>query len=174
MNNQIFDNLTVLKQIPPAQHLKRKDETYWLVRCSCGSESIKRGSSLKKLKKCTKCNKAYLENKNGPFLKLYNTYKYNAEKRGYLFTLTEEQFKILTKQNCYYCNAFPLRLCKNKRSSSSYIYNGIDRIDNQEGYTFENCTTSCKTCNYAKHNSTQKEFLNWIQQLVNYRNKLNE
>lgn len=30
------------------------------------------------------------------------------------------------------------------------MYNGVDRVDNEKGYTKENCVPSCGSCNFKK------------------------
>ena len=40
--------------------------------------------------------------------------------------------------------------------------NGVDRIDSNQGYYWENCVPCCEKCNYAKHEMSVKEFKNWI------------
>lgn len=55
---------------------------------------------------------------------LFLSYKRGSSKRNIIFKLSLEEFTKLTKQNCYYCDSKPLKNLK------GYIYNGIDRKDN--------------------------------------------
>ena len=41
---------------------------------------------------------------------------------------------------------------------SSFTFNGIDRKNNNLGYTYDNCVTACTTCNKAKNSMTIEEF----------------
>jgi 5-methylcytosine-specific restriction endonuclease McrA len=107
---------------------------------------------------------------NIAFEYVLHDYQYSAKKRGYEFALTEEQFKELTQQNCFYCGIEPKRL-KYKNGNhcfkrSKYIYNGIDRRDNSKGYIVENCVACCRVCNIAKSQMTVDEFILWIQRLA--------
>ena len=52
-----------------------------------------------------------------------------------------------------------------------YIYNGIDRIDNNKGYTIDNIVPCCHICNQAKSSFTLQEFQDWIEKV--YQNKQN-
>jgi hypothetical protein len=52
---------------------------------------------------------------------------------------------------------------------SPYAYNGLDRIKNAEGYTFENVVSCCYICNRAKSTMTQEEFLAWISRVHTHR-----
>jgi hypothetical protein len=83
--------------------------------------------------------------------------------------LTDEQFDILAKGKCFYCNA-PPSMSRNspcgggkRRYYGDYIYNGIDRRNNDEGYTFSNCVSCCQKCNWAKKNYSLEEFTAWVE-----------
>ena len=49
--------------------------------------------------------------------------------------------------------------------NGDFIYNGIDRLDNNEGYLPSNVVTCCKICNRAKHSLTVVEFLEWVRDI---------
>ena len=68
--------------------------------------------------------------------------------------LDRESFKVLTKQDCYYCGKSPSQLLKHNTANGGYIYNGIDRVDNTKGYIFTNCVSCCKECNIKKSSIT--------------------
>jgi len=111
------------------------------------------------------------------FNKWLRSYKNNAKSRKLEFTLTSEQFRVIVQRNCYFCDAGPkLRTWaspghghKSKESieHSSYRCNGIDRLDNDKGYTPINSVTSCGECNLAKGTKSLQEFINWIQKVHN-------
>ena len=90
---------------------------------------------------------------------VYKGYRGRSKKRDFSFLLTKEKFKNLTKMNCYYCGAAPTN------NMWGYIYNGLDRIDNNNGYFYENVVPCCSRCNTAKLNSNQKEFFVWVEKL---------
>jgi len=68
----------------------------------------------------------------------------------------------LTTSPCFYCGTPP---SQRKRSPgqvgehATYVYNGVDRVDNEVGYVAENCVPCCWRCNKAKGSMTQREFL---------------
>jgi hypothetical protein len=64
----------------------------------------------------------------------------NKEKREKFVNLTQEQFNRLVTSPCFYC----------AYSNEKEIV-GINRIDNEKGYSLENCVPACKFCNRAKH-----------------------
>lgn len=76
----------------------------------------------------------------------YATYRRGAERRGYAFELTVEEFTNLWNKHCSYCNA-PI----------SDI--GIDRKDNSIGYTVDNTIACCTTCNFMKGKLNHDEFI---------------
>ena len=45
--------------------------------------------------------------------------------------------------------------------------NGLDRVDNNKGYTIDNVVPCCKRCNYAKNNQTPREFKEWVKKVYN-------
>ncbi|MCK9370790.1 hypothetical protein M0R04_12845 [Candidatus Dojkabacteria bacterium] len=102
---------------------------------------------------------------------LFYSYKKSAQARGIEFNLTKEQFKILTKQDCYYCGIEPLQTYSNgnpgKWRYGLWIYNGIDRKDESIGYEIDNCVPCCKKCNYAKQGMTDIEFLEHVIKIYN-------
>jgi hypothetical protein len=71
----------------------------------------------------------------------YKSYIRDAPKREKGdFQLNFETFTKLVSAKCHYCNF------KNESET-----NGIDRINNDIGYTKENCVTACWKCNRMKH-----------------------
>lgn len=94
---------------------------------------------------------------------LYSVYRIQASKRHLSFELTRDQFKEITKKNCFYCGDEPHQKIKNK--NGDYIYNGIDRVDNTKGYLIENVVPCCGICNKAKSNKTLEVFSIWINKV---------
>ena len=67
----------------------------------------------------------------------YNAYKASAKHRGYSFDLTKEQFATFWNTRCFFCNDMITGI-------------GIDRLDNNIGYTLDNCVSCCSICNVMK------------------------
>lgn len=70
----------------------------------------------------------------------YASYKQRAERMGIEFELTVEDFEKLILENCYICG---------KKTDENHT-NGVDRFDNERGYTFHNSNASCGECNCMK------------------------
>jgi len=167
-----FGRLTVIER---AESYKNNNQPTWLCRCECGTEKIIRGDHLKngKTKSCGCLNKESPNNKmrlNSGLANMRNSiidYKRHAKERGLEWSLTEDQFAEITKQDCFYCGAKPNNIANHNESFGKYIYNGIDRIDNDKGYTIDNVVSCCKNCNRSKYKRTLSEYKDWIKRSYN-------
>ena len=150
-----------------------------IVNCkNCGIEKRKTLLQLQRAKKimkygCQNCSN--LHKGEAGLRTLLLIYKTSAKKQERKFLLTIEEFKILTTSSCHYCGSQPTLIkCTNpynenrKSHWGDYAYNGIDRVDNNEGYTLENCITCCYICNRAKNNMSYNEFINYTKRIYNY------
>ncbi len=110
---------------------------------------------------------------------LYNKCKHGAKQRGLTFSLSKEEHQVIIIQNCHYCGAAPVKynsylknkgkdqVRRNRYTTASIdrnwiVVNGIDRVNNSEGYIIQNCLPCCKICNYLKCDATYSEFITWI------------
>ena len=91
---------------------------------------------------------------------IYLEYKTRAEKIGKDFEISENEFYKLIKKSCYICG---------KKTDDKHT-NGIDRINNDEGYTINNIQSCCGECNYMKNKFIFSDFLDKIRQIK--KNKL--
>lgn len=81
----------------------------------------------------------------------YQTLRLRHGKRWQEEMITLETFKQIASLPCTYCG-----LDANK---------GIDRVDNQFGYTKENSVSCCKNCNYMKNKLSLQEFKDHIMKV---------
>lgn len=100
------------------------------------------------------------------FNQVYGNYKYQARKRNHRFELTKEQFRKIVRSDCFYCGRPPQQYQKYK--GEKFIYNGVDRMDNNKGYILSNCVPACMQCNWAKMNFTIQEFMAWVKRVYEY------
>jgi len=77
----------------------------------------------------------------------YIKYKREAPKRNIEFEITEDDYNRITSQGCTYCGLM----------NTKYI--GLDRIDSSKGYTKENLTGACVSCNFVKRKYDLSTFL---------------
>lgn len=124
----------------------------WLVRClNCGLEQSNTLQNIKAGYGCRNCS--LLPKGQSGLNKLYSTYKTQAKKCNRVFELELDHFAKLTSGVCFYCGSNPLSVVKcssyykKKSSWGNYIYNGIDRKNNEIGYIKSNCVTCCWRCN---------------------------
>lgn len=166
--NKRFGKLIVLESI-----IKNK-KLYYKCKCDCGNFKIYSAKSIRR-GRINNCGCNNFKTKNRIEIAqhyLYRSYKFDSKRhnRNYDFNLSFEEFINLTKQNCYYCNKTPLQICKRKDTKGNlieYIYNGIDRIDNDKGYELNNCVPCCKDCNRSKFRMKKLEFIHYIIDIYN-------
>lgn len=85
------------------------------------------------------------------------------------FELSREDIIKLCQQNCYYCGEPPKqKLPENRVKNGHFIHNGIDRKDNNIGYTMDNCVPCCTKCNMSKRTMSITEFLSWIKKVYEF------
>ena len=80
--------------------------------------------------------------------------KRSALKRGHELGLSDEKMEEFFSSNCVYCDASP------------NPHNGIDRVDNDNGYTKENSVACCTICNFMKGVMTKVAFLTHVERMV--------
>jgi hypothetical protein len=97
---------------------------------------------------------------------LYGSYKRNAKNRRLSFEISFEKFCKLLVIKCSYCGALPN--IKRSYRGISILYNGLDRIDNSRGYTEDNVTPCCFSCNHAKNTVTRDEYLSLSNKIYNW------
>jgi len=164
--------------------------THWICQCSCdGLYFIVPGNLInsKKVQSCgclrrdvsrAKAAKNCLLNTlpagEGSFNQLCAVYKFHAGKRKLAFDLTHEEFKNLTKGNCHFCGVPPYQEYRPGHKSGSYIYNGVDRLVNEDGYTISNSVSCCGICNDMKRNRSVTEFISACEEIVNHQKRCQE
>jgi len=100
------------------------------------------------------------------FYHLFHLYKYQAKGRDLVFSLTQDQFKILTQGKCFYCGIAPIHVHKHR--NRIYLYNGVDRLDNTMGYVIENCVSCCPTHNRMKFQMSPEQFIEACRSVANF------
>jgi hypothetical protein len=160
LTGQVFGKLTAVRIAG-----KFGNKTYWVTKCDCGNEKV---ASLVSLVSgttrscgCLKSGRKALPVGEAALHMLFNGYRRRANKRGYSFELSLEEFRDITSKACHYCGTQPANVWKSKRYNGSYTYNGIDRIDNTRGYTLANVVPSCHHCNRAKSDLPLADFIDW-------------
>ena len=87
----------------------------------------------------------------------YKIYQRSARLKKLKFEFSEEEFKSLVTQNCYYCN-----IVDEKGS------NGIDRMNQSVGYIQSNGASCCAMCNWMKGSLDSATFIKRTQHIYSF------
>ena len=87
---------------------------------------------------------------------IYIRYRYDASRRSrnYVFELSFTVFSSLINSNCFYCGAENCR--------------GVDRFNNDLGYTISNSVSCCKLCNEVKMQYSVKQMYNHLNKMAKH------
>jgi hypothetical protein len=86
----------------------------------------------------------------------YKEYLKRANRKGFAFELTVEEFNRMKELNCEYCGEQA---------------NGIDRISSSEGYVHGNMVPCCSMCNMMKLNHSVEKFLKKVSTIYEHQEK---
>lgn len=143
----------------------------WLCQCDCGNTTLVRTThlthNLTKSCGCLRAEQKRTKDKieESAIKKVIREYKVNARKRNLEWCLSYPQVREIVTKKCYYCGA------ENSSQKYGFFHNGIDRVDNDLGYTPENVVPCCKVCNYAKNNMSQNDFFSWVLRVAEQHEK---
>lgn len=174
-----YKELTVIKRAKNDKHGNAR----WECECSCGNKTTVLGASLRKgdTGSCGCMNGGYNKRSGTVILTIiYNSYRQGAKSRGFEFNLSKEEVIALVTENCIYCGTKPARkkyayhktrYTKGIETDEYMLVNGIDRVNNNKGYTKENSVTCCFDCNGMKSSRDQGVFIEHITRIYKHLNK---
>jgi hypothetical protein len=113
-----------------SNRIKNEDDEYWKNNTENHTKWVR--ENIDKMREQRE------NNKQNPKIKLGN-YTYRANKYSILWELTDLNAMDLMKDKCFYCG---------KKDYGKL--NGIDRRNNERGYTNVNSVSCCSMCNYIK------------------------
>jgi hypothetical protein len=172
-----YGNLTVLYE-DTSQKFK---QAQWVCLCVCGIQVSRRGGDLTYGRSAQDCGCIWRPHKGdarrlpsgvSALRALLRRFKYDAQKRGYSWALTDAQTKLLIQQPCFYCGELPTQVSAHPQQNGTYTYTGLDRKDNTRGYELDNVVACCKYCNYAKGERTIEIFLAWVARIQRRANSI--
>lgn len=173
---QTFGQLLVLDDISIKKG--NRSRRYLKCQCSCGKIVLKdknkvmSGHTSSCRHKQKKARDTFGKRVRGlpegeaAFNNLFYAYQRSAEKRDISFELSKEQFKEIVTKPCIYCGDVCQATYRKKSCNGDYPYTGIDRYDNEKGYTVDNCVPCCKVCNRMKSNLSVLFFKEHIQKVL--------
>ena len=166
--NETFGHLTAIKlsgKLSTGQRLG-------IFQCTCGETCETAFAQVVRLRK-TDCGGDTHRLPKGVAARggLLTAVKGSAKKRGYEYAISDEFAFDLFDGDCHYCGRPPSRLTPLSRSKyrGQFLYNGIDRVNNSEGYIIGNVVSCCSTCNYAKRDMPYLGFLDYLDVVTSYR-----
>jgi len=172
-----FGRLTVVERASSQKYA-------WVTTCDCGTTGHVVSSNILRRGKSFSCGCLRVELRSNPSsfsiweraARTHTLYKYKwqAQKRGLAWEISEQKFDELTQSNCHYCGAPPANCTRRKRRKSApsvFIYTGIDRKDNGKGYTEDNVTPCCAICNRLKRALPYEKFTAYLDRVSSFRAK---
>lgn len=168
-----FNRLVALQRVSS----NKAGLAYWLCRCDCGKEKIVQAHSLVggNTGSCG-CIQAVPPEVVAQNI-LIGRYRANARNKKRPFELALSEFLSIVTKHCEYCGDPPSAVIyqRNKNispyPSTPFRYNGIDRKDNELGYTRENSIPCCGVCNRMKGIMPHEKFIAQLRKASHYQEK---
>jgi hypothetical protein len=170
--NKKFGKLTVIGLVGK----NKGGNLVWRCKCDCGTITEVPGGHLNKKRRptqsCGCLRKEFMTVLNWggrlrPYEALYHLFVRAAKTTPHSVHLSYEEFAEFAKESqCHYCGS---AVYFKEFSPKTARYN-LDRKNNTEGYSKENCVVCCKACNYAKGDRyTYEEWKTMIKALLKFR-----
>jgi hypothetical protein len=156
-----YGRLIVKEQMPSNKYGYR----IWKCKCDCGNEKNIAGVNLINGTQSCGCYAKEQTRKllsKPPYLGIYNRLLNAAKRTNRICDITYEEYLKYTQiDKCHYCNQHITWTPYRRRNEyNSYVGYGLDRKNNNVGYTKENCVVCCPKCNHVKGNLfTEQEML---------------
>lgn len=87
----------------------------------------------------------------------YSVYKISANSKQLEFNLTKGDFIEMVETGCHYCGIIQEK-----------GFNGVDRLDSNEGYIISNCVSCCEMCNFMKGCLGPTIFINRVEHIMTH------
>lgn len=168
-----FSKLTVIGGSVGGEKIGRKSKRlHVLCKCECGIEKYVNKSSLvaggTKSCGCLLGPPKRLEDWIVCRNEVIRSYKYSAFKKNHAWGLVTDEVNNLFSGDCYYCGIPPSKIKMLPKYVGIFTYNGIDRLNNDNGYFLENCVSCCEPCNRKKSETHVTDFLMHINKIANH------
>jgi hypothetical protein len=159
-----------------------KNTSYWKCSCECGGHIITRGNTLRsgQCKSCGSCDIQKPMPPDAPYKRAWRQLQQSAKQKGRDVELTYESFTELVNRNCEYCGqpptdkhfAYSRRRSKGIEFDVFATFNGVDRVNSDEGYTLTNIRSCCNMCNRMKTDFDVGLFLNHVRKIYEHNSKI--
>lgn len=161
-----FGSLTVIEKTAP-----RRGRSQFICQCKCGKTIVVGGVPLKNghTRSCGCLVMETISNTDPSEIWATEMKDYQrgcAINRGLSWELNMEEFIHLVQGDCHYCGDKPMTLTRT--GMPKLVRNGIDREDNDVGYTIENSVSCCWPCNMLKRTLGKEKFLERIFKIADH------
>jgi hypothetical protein len=169
LTGQRFGKLVVISFVSKGT---RKSSPKWLCHCDCGNEKVIAANNLNSgnVRSCSCLSR--LEVGLAAKRRVFKEYEKHAIEHNRDFSIDFDSFISICTKPCFYCGANPARSMKKSARKATFngdfLCNGVDRVDNDEGYTILNSVSCCRICNWMKRHLTKHEFLSHIERVFTH------
>ena len=165
----VYTRFTVIEEPFSKRSTSGRCERFVKCRCSCGTIKVVSLNPLR-MKNTMSCGCLNTERASRKRLSdsdrvknsLVQEYKHSAKQRRLVYELSENFLFVSVKSNCHYCGKPPN---KSHRKCDTFLYNGLDRVDNSIGYIASNVVPCCYTCNKMKGVLTKEDFMEHLNSI---------
>lgn len=133
----------------------------WAAQCDCGRIAYIPTSNISQNRSCgcmLPSSPHYIPISAHRYTYTVIKVRHNAKYIGDV--LTYEQYAPMASARCTYCKSPP------NNSFKGTPYQGIDRVDNDRGYTVDNCVPCCDKCNSFKSAYHIDEFFEHVLKIA--------
>lgn len=164
-----YTRLTVIEEPFSKRNASGTCKRFVKCQCSCGAIKVVSLNSLR-MKSTKSCGCLNIERSSRKRLSdsdrvknsLIQEYNNSATQRGLVYNLNETFLSSSVKMDCHYCGKPP---SKPHRKCETFLYNGLDRVDNNIGYTESNVVPCCYICNKMKGELPVEDFLEHLNKI---------
>ncbi len=158
-----------------------KKTSFWICICDCGNKTTTRGNTLRsgQCKSCGKCDVYAKPSVDAPQKRLWQSILTGAKSRNLSLEMTYEDFIVKSIDACFYCGMMPYdkhyAYSKRRKRGIDHdifaVFNGLDRINSDEGYTIDNTVSCCIMCNRMKSDFKIGDFMNKVKEIYEHGKK---
>lgn len=157
----------------PTKQEGTSGEFKWKMQCDCGREVTRVPSTQKRNMKqgrapscgCIANGRNYVL---GDYQSWWTCYKRSAFSRQLEWDLLPEEFTKIILQPCNYCGHIDTHSIKSPTRYRGAEINGMDRVDNTQGYNPDNCVPCCTICNKAKNSLSLEDWNAWLDRITSH------
>lgn len=150
-----------------------KRHTRWIVCCDTCGRQVTLAYNKFNYRGCRSCRRRSGEPDAVARTQLLVQFRSQAKRRQLEWSLTDADALALAGRPCHFCGAQPRNRKvvghRNRHADRPVIvYSGLDRLDPAQGYSPTNTVPCCFTCNRAKFQMSEAEFVAWVARVASH------